>query len=241
MLLSFQNSNEIGVFVKLTNTYCLAPPGGSAAFYAALEQNTSVPITKMSLAGTRIIGKISAGNSNGLLVPSITDETELKRLRKSLPESVNICKLDERLSGLGNCIVCNDKIGIIHPEIDYENEEIIADTLGIEVYRAEIDGDGLIGSYCVLNNYGGLLHPLVSEDDDEVLSQLLDIPLYPGTVNNGSGVISAGLVANDSLGLTGISTTPSEVLAIERALKLNEPKNDVFGIGIRIDLIEALV
>lgn len=29
----FENSNEIGVFAKLTNQYCLVPMGGSEAFY----------------------------------------------------------------------------------------------------------------------------------------------------------------------------------------------------------------
>ena len=30
---SFENNNEIGVFSKLTNSYCLVAIGGSANFY----------------------------------------------------------------------------------------------------------------------------------------------------------------------------------------------------------------
>lgn len=33
----FENSNDIGVFAKLTNAYCLASVGGSYNFYSALE------------------------------------------------------------------------------------------------------------------------------------------------------------------------------------------------------------
>ena len=33
---SFENNNEIGVFSKLTNSYCLVAIGGSANFYRYL-------------------------------------------------------------------------------------------------------------------------------------------------------------------------------------------------------------
>ena len=33
---SFENNNEIGVFSKLTNSYCLVAIGGSANFYRSV-------------------------------------------------------------------------------------------------------------------------------------------------------------------------------------------------------------
>ena len=33
----FENNNEIGVFSKLTNSYCLVAIGGSANFYSVFE------------------------------------------------------------------------------------------------------------------------------------------------------------------------------------------------------------
>ena len=33
----FENSNEIGVFAKLTNSYCLTGLGGSQNFYSIFE------------------------------------------------------------------------------------------------------------------------------------------------------------------------------------------------------------
>ena len=37
----FQNSNEIGVFVKLTNSYCLVPVAECEAFYSVFEGELS--------------------------------------------------------------------------------------------------------------------------------------------------------------------------------------------------------
>ena len=36
---------------------------------------------------------------------------------------------------LGNCISCNDYVALIHPDVDEETEEIVADVLGVEVFR----------------------------------------------------------------------------------------------------------
>ena len=139
----------------------------------------------------------TTGNKNGLLVPSNTTDTELKAIKNSIPESVKIKRVEDRLSALGNCIVCNDYVALIHTDLDKETEEIISDTLGVEVFRTTIAGNVLVGTYCVINNQGGLVHPLTSVEELDELANLLQIPLCAGTINRGSDVIAAGLVAND--------------------------------------------
>ena len=59
-----------------------------------------------------------AGNKNGLLVPSTTTDQELQYLRNSLPDDVQIRRVEERLSALGNCIAVNDYVALVHPDID---------------------------------------------------------------------------------------------------------------------------
>jgi translation initiation factor 6 len=52
------------------------------------------------------------------LVPESTTDLELRNIRNSLPDEVNVKRVEERLSALGNCIVCNDYVALIHTDLD---------------------------------------------------------------------------------------------------------------------------
>jgi len=237
----FENSSEIGVFAKLTNSYCLLSSGGSEHFKVfENELADHIPVVYTSLAGTRVVGRLSVGNKNGLLLPNTTTDQELLHIRNSLPDSVVVQRVEERLSALGNCIVCNDYVALIHPDLDKETEEIVADTLGVEVFRQTIASNALVGSYCAISNQGGLVHPKTSVEDQDELSSLLQVPLVAGTVNRGSDVIGAGLVVNDWTAFCGMDTTATEISVIESIFKLNNAQPSKIISEMRNTLIETL-
>lgn len=246
----FENSTDIGVFAKLTNScvllssqtrlrtdssYCLTALASSSNFYSVFEAELAdvIPIVHTTIAGTRIVGRLTAGNRHGLLVPSTTTDQELQHLRNSLPAEVAIQRVEERLSALGNVIACNDYVALVHPDIDRETEEIIADTLKVEVFRQTVASNVLVGSYCALSNQarcisgnkgctdrqGGLVHPKTTRAELDELSSLLQVPLVAGTVNRGSEVIGAGLVVNDWCAFAGLDTTATEVSVIEATFR----------------------
>jgi len=237
----FENSSEVGVFSKLTNTYCLLSHGGSEHFKVfENELADHIPVVYTSLAGTRVVGRLTVGNKNGLLLPNTTTDQEMLHIRNSLPDSVVVQRVEERLSALGNCIVCNDYVALIHPDLDKETEEIVADTLGVEVFRQTIAGNALVGSYCAISNQGGLVHPKTSVEDQDELSSLLQVPLVAGTVNRGSDVIGAGLVVNDWTAFCGLDTTATEISVIESIFKLNNAQPSEIISEMRNTLIETL-
>lgn len=215
---------RVGVFSTLTNSYALVAVGASENFYSVFEAELQdvIPICRTTIAGTRIIGRLTAGNRKGLLVPTTTTDQELQHLRNSLPDEIRIQRIEERLSALGNVIVCNDHTALVHPDLEPETEEIIADVLGVEVFRQTIADHVLVGTYMALSNQGGLVHPKTSIQDQDELSSLLQVPLVAGSVNRGSNVIGGGMVVNDWMAVTGLDTTAPELSVIESVFRLGE-------------------
>lgn len=123
---AFENSNEVGVFATLTNSYALVATGASENFYSVFEAELQdvIPICHCTIAGTRIIGRLTAGNRKGLLVPTSTTDQELQHLRNSIPDEVKVARIEERLSALGNVICANDHVALVHPDLERESEEM---------------------------------------------------------------------------------------------------------------------
>ena len=48
----FENSNDVGVFAKLTNAYCIVALGGAENFYSVFESELAdhVPVIKTSVS-----------------------------------------------------------------------------------------------------------------------------------------------------------------------------------------------
>lgn len=184
---------------------------------------------------------MTCGNRHGLLVPKIATDQELQHLRNSLPDSVRIERVEEKLTALGNIISANDYFAIVHPDVDRETEAIIADVLNVEVFRQTIAKNALVGTYSTFTNKGGLVHPRTSIEEQDEIAALLQIPVAAGTVNRGSGLIGAGLVSNDWCAFAGIDTTSTELAVIESIFKLNDNTNDqLSSTGFRSSVIELM-
>lgn len=238
----FENSNEVGVFATLTNSYCVVAIGGSENFYSVFEAELAdhIPVIHASIASCRIVGRLCVGNKKGLLLPGTTTDQELLHIRNSLPDSVVVQRVEERLSALGNCIACNDHVALVHTDLDRETEEIVSDVLGVECFRQTVAGNVLVGSYCRFTNQGGIVHPQTTIEEQDELSSLLQVPLVAGTVNRGSDVIGSGLVANDWSAFVGLNTTSTELSVIESIFKLQDAQPGAMIQDMRGSLIDQL-
>ena len=108
----------------------------------------------------------------------------------------------------------------MHPDLDRETEEIIADVLKVEVFRQTVGENVLVGSYSTISNQGALVQPKTSLQDQDELSSLLQVPLVAGTVNRGSDLIGAGVLVNDWAAFVGMHTTATEISVIESTFRL---------------------
>lgn len=161
-------------------------------------------------------------------------------MKNSLPDSVKVQRCEERLSALGNCITANDYVALVHSDLDRETEQVVQDVLGVEVFRSSIAGEVLVGSFCSFTNQGGLVHPMTTIEDQDELSSLLQVPLVAGTINRGSEVVGAGVVANDWVAFCGLDTTSTELQVVESIFKLRDNNSSKIVNQLRGSLIDNL-
>jgi len=239
----FEASNDVGVFCKLTNSYCLVGIGSSENFYSVIEGEIAdvIPVIHCSISGIRIVGRITVGNRHGLLVPNATTDQELQHLRNSLPDSVQIRRIDERLSALGNVIACNDHIAVVHADISNETELALNEVLKVEVFRLSLGENELVGSYAVLTSNGALVAAKTSPEVQRELAAIAQVPVVAGTVNRGLELIGAGLCANDWIAFTGYDTTSTELSVIESIFKISDKAPSTISSNLRDALIDTIL
>jgi len=85
-----------------------------------------------------------------------------------------------------------------------------------------------------------LVHPQTSLQELDELSSLLQVPLAAGTVNRGSDIISAGLIANDWTAFCGLDTTSTELNVIEEILKIRSIDNNKSFESTRAAIIDTI-
>lgn len=219
---SFQNNNEIGCYSRLTNTYCLVAYAQSPGFMSTFESAVGryIPVIQTAVFNSTLVGTLSAGNCRGLLLPSTASDQELQHLRNALPDSVTVQRVEERLSALGNVVACNDYVALVHPDLDKETEYIIADVLGVEVFRHSVASLPLVGTYTIFNNNAGIVHPNVTVEELNELSEMLQVRLTAGTVNRGSVMVGSGVVLSDWALFCGASTTGTELSVLSSLVAL---------------------
>ncbi|KAH0571594.1 Eukaryotic translation initiation factor 6 [Spironucleus salmonicida] len=226
----FENSPDVGVFAIMTNNYCISAPSPAAHYFSLLESTLAphgVAAFRSTIANSKLLGRLCAGNSKGLLLPSGVTDSEFLNIRNALPDDVVVQKLDERLSALGNIIACNDNFCLIHPDAERETEEVVADALGVEVVRHAVGGVGLVGSLMKVTNKGCLVGSNVSREEQEELASLLGVPVCSGTVNKGGQLVSGGILVNDFVGFVGRDCSNTEIGVVQAIFGLQMNQNAV--------------
>lgn len=222
--LDFEGKPEIGAYIRMTNKYIIVGRSQSPNILNFLRENFTVPIIETTINTISTVGSLCAGNSKGLLLPDTCTDQELQHIRNSLPESIKVVRIYDKLNALGNVIVCNDYRCLVHPDVEEENVKIIEETLGVPVIKHTIGAESLVGTFSVLSNIGMLTHPNVTELEVKELSELLKVQVIAGTVNSGSQVVGSGMVANDYVCITGMRCTNVEIKIAESVFKLTPEK-----------------
>jgi translation initiation factor 6 len=214
-LVSFNQNTNIGMEAFVTNDFCLLGTEVDEKYDEIIEKVLKVPVHRITIAGTSLIGIFLSGTSKCVLVPSIAFDYELKELDKL---KINYKVIDSKITALGNAVVCNDNGAYLSDEFKTDVQEQIKEALDLPIKEGKITEVGSIGSLIVVNNKGGLIHPDAESFEINFIQSILNIEIEPGTVNMGSPYVKSGILCNDNGILIGDKSGGPEASNADKAL-----------------------
>ena len=188
----FYGDPNVGMYGFATDDYCLLGLEPNKKLLAKIETTLDTKIKVATVAGTELIGLFVAGNKNGILLPHIVEDYEIKKL-KAL--GLNIEVIASRETALGNLILCNDKGCLISEKLRRFKKKI-SDVLDCEVETGKVAGLEIIGSAALANNIGCLCHMEAEEREMKKIEEILKVKVDVGTVGYGSPFIRSGIIVN---------------------------------------------
>lgn len=213
---NFSGDPNIGLYGFATDSYCFLGFEPSKKILEKIKSILGVKVKIASVAGTDLIGIFCAGNSNGILLPKIIEDYELKRLKGMF--EINLSVLKSKETALGNMILCNDKGCLISRDLRRFKQQI-SDCLDCEVEIGEIARMDIVGSAAKTTSVGCLCHRNAKEDEIKLAENLLKVKVDIGTVGYGNPFIKSGIIVNSKGILTSKQTTGPELDRIFEVFK----------------------
>jgi len=207
-------SPNIGVYCFVNEVLALVPIGLTKKKIEKFMEYLHVNVFTCEINDSKLLGVFIASNSNGMVLPRIVKDYELKRIKSITDLNVHILKTKK--TALGNCILVNDYGAIVDPSFSNLTIKKLEDIFGVEVVKGSINGLPYVGSLAVATNKGVMTHPSIKENEKKLIKEVLKVPVEAGTINQGVPYIKSGLLVNTHGAIVGPLTTGAELLLISQ-------------------------
>jgi translation initiation factor 6 len=213
----YRNSN-IGIYLRGSENFTLAPTGMAQSKIAKLESNLEVPALTASVGGSRLLGPLLAMNSHGIILSKIASDQEVRDLSKLT--GLQVGRIDMKYTSVGNLVCANDHGALVSKLIPSSGVRQISDILDVPVEAMSIGTLYQIGAMILATNAGGVIHPSARDFEIDFVQDILGIEVEAGTVNSGVPYVTSGIIANGRNAIVGSHTSGLELATLSRALKL---------------------
>jgi translation initiation factor 6 len=212
------NNSYIGAFGIATDSFALVTNNTTGTERSILEETLEVKAHGVSIDGSGLVGVYVVANSKGILVPEMTDDREILRLRSAFPD-VQVDSIHTSLNALRNNILANDRIAFVNYQFNPIEIKKIEDVLGVEVIKRQIGSYDTVGANNILTNKGMVLNNTATDEDLEFIKARISI-VSQSTANTGSSSIGLCAIANSRGLVVGGQTTGFELVRITDGLDL---------------------
>lgn len=222
--LSINGNPNVGLNIFCNNKFALIGKHVSDEQAKTIQEVLNVPVHKITIAGTDLIGVFVVGNEEKIIVPDITFDKEIQEIQAL---GINVQRVQVNLTALGNNILCKDKKALVNPEYTEKEIQTIKEALELEYIKPfAIHELGIIGGLVAYNKKGAAVHRDINQKAREELEEFLGVSCEESTVNMGSPFIASGVACNDNGFLMGELSGGPEVYNMELILGFSGDKKN---------------
>jgi translation initiation factor 6 len=213
----YRNPN-IGIFAKGNEKILIMPVAYSELKSERLATLLGVKLIHGSVGGTRLLGPLMAGNSNGLLLSRFAEDDELLMLRRET--GLNVERFDSLYSSVGNLMAVNDHGAAVSDEFTGAEVRQIKEVFDVPVEKGRVAGYYQLGAVVSASNSGALVHPRATEEDLKWVKEALHVDCDVSSINGGVPFVGSGVLVNSRAAIVGTSTTGPELFIVGKAFKV---------------------
>ncbi len=212
---TLKGSPYIGVFGFANDEIALIPKGTEKKEIDVIEKTLEVRAIETTIASSSLIGVFVAGNSHGLLLPEIAEDSEMKYLEGL---GLNVKRV-EGFTALGNLIAVNNHTALISPMVDSATAREIGKFLNVGEIIGKVAGTDIPGSCLAVTNKGFVVHPNITSKEFKILMEKFKVESgAAGTANFGDPFVRNSILANSKAAVVGSQTSGHELMRIDEGL-----------------------
>lgn len=214
---NFNGVHNIGLYGFANDHFALVGKEVPEDIAEKISMILKVPVHRITIAGTSLIGVFVAGNNNKILVPNIIFDEEKEHLKEL---NLNFEVFDTKLTCLGNNMLVTDTKAILSKEFSDAEQKKLSESLNVESLKEKLGKVFSVGSLVVLNqskNKALMSNDFVREDQ-KLLESFFGVEATPGSVNMGSPYIRSGIICNSNGFIIGSNSGGPEITNADEAL-----------------------
>lgn len=213
--LRLYGSSSIGVFIAANNLLTFLPNDVPEKVEDVVRNTLKTTIVRFSIAKSPLLGIFLVVNDNGVLLPSLALEEEIKIIKAM---GLNVEVLNTKYTAISNLILASNRVALVSPLLEPQLRKKVGDVLGVEVVIDSIANNPLVGALAVVNSRGVLVAPEATDADLKKISEYFKTRVDVGTINKGKSFLRGGIVVNDKGALVGDETAGPELMRISQVL-----------------------
>ncbi|NQZ84507.1 MAG: hypothetical protein HRU03_02215 [Nanoarchaeales archaeon] len=214
-LMEFDSNPNIGLYMFANDKFAIIGIDANKEKMKAIENVLNVPVYKVSVLSTELVGIFVAGNDDFLVVPAMYED-EMKEFEKICKKhDVKLLVKDFKLNTLGNNLCFGNKTILINHEYPKSFGVELAKETGYKVIELKVPEYHNAGAIATFKNGKYYMSQEVGEKDvKDIVDEIGGI----GTINAGSNFVSSGIVGNSNGVLIGSMSTTVEIQNVVEGL-----------------------